>query len=462
MARVREEVDEKELSVGPSVEEVPDEGGTDEARRTGDHHTHDDVLQVSSRVGRGAGTTPGLDDSREYPNRDTGLGNVAGAVDTSTPPSTIHFHVAHVPDRAREYVMAALDENVNVNGRFTRACAERLQSMYGIEHVLVTHSATGALEMAAMLLAVEHGATRAYMPSYTFSSTANAFLRAGFEIEFVDIDPATMNAGIAEFAAADPEAGSVIVPVHYAGNPGEIDRVADWASEHRLHVVEDAAQALGSRIGTQSAGTFGALAAISFHFTKNVHSSLGGALFVNDPGLIERATYIWERGTNRQALLKGLVDRYSWVEIGSSFQLSEMQAALLLAGLEEYDDVVSRRGDLWDVYSRRLGGLDQAGVHVQSWRSDVVNNHHAFFVRLENADLADRIRLELREAGIAAYIGYVPLHDAPYGVRAGLDRSLPSTERWASTVLRLPLHTAMTVEDAERVADTIVRSVGGA
>lgn len=351
----------------------------------------------------------------------------------------------------------ALDEDENVNGRFTRACSDRLHSTYGVGgEVLITHSATGALEMSAMLLSAAHGATKAYMPSYTFSSTANAFLRAGFDVEFVDIDPATMSAGIAEFAAAEPAEGGVIVPVHYAGNPGEIDRLAEWAAERGLHVVEDAAQSLGSWVGNRSAGTFGALAAISFHFTKNIHCSLGGALFLNDPELVERATYIWERGTNRQALLKGLVDKYSWVEIGSSFQVSEMQAALLLAGIEEYDSVVAKRREIWDVYSERLGGLDEQGVHVQTWRSDVVNNHHAFFIRLETDDLADDIREVLRAAGIFAYIGYVPLHDAPYGVRAGLDRPLPMTERWASRVLRLPLHTAMSVEDAERVAGTIV------
>lgn len=350
----------------------------------------------------------------------------------------------------------ALDEDENVNGRFSRACSERLEATYGVDQVLLTHSATGALEMSAMLLAAEYGATRAYMPSYTFSSTANAFLRAGYDVEFVDIDPTTMNAGVAEFAAADPAAGEVIVPVHYAGNPGEIDRLAEWAAERGIHVVEDAAQSLGSRIGDRSAGTFGALAAISFHFTKNIHSSLGGALFVNDPRLAERATYIWERGTNRQALLKGLVDKYSWVEVGSSFQVSEMQAAVLLAGIEEYDTVVSHRRTLWDVYAERLSGLDDMGIHVQTWRRDVVNNHHAFFIRLETDELADEIRQALRTAGIVAYIGYVPLHDAPYGQRAGLNRPLPMTERWAGSVLRLPLHTAMSVEDAERVASTIV------
>jgi dTDP-4-amino-4,6-dideoxygalactose transaminase len=369
--------------------------------------------------------------------------------------SRIPFHVAHTPRNALRYVTEAIDANQNVNGSFTERCELLLEQRLRVPHVLLTHSATAALEMTALVLASTRGAGRVLMPSYTFSSTANAYVRAGYDLEFVDIDPETMSAGLTEFQAAGPSPGCVIVPVHYAGNPGEIDAIAEWAAESGLVVAEDAAQALGSSLAGVAAGAFGPLAAMSFHFTKNVHSSLGGALYVNDSEMLDTATYVWERGTNRQAKLKGLVDKYSWVEIGSSFQTTETQAALLLSGLEEYDEILVQRGVIWDAYHARLAGRDDDGLHVQRWRDDAVNNHHAFYVRLETAEQADGLRVTLDEAGIQAFIGYVPLHDSPYGRRAGLDRSLPATERWANCVLRLPLHTAMSPGDADRVCDLI-------
>jgi len=367
----------------------------------------------------------------------------------------IRFHVAHTPARAAEYVLDALEANQNVNGAYTRRCAEHLEARYGIHRVLITHSATAALEMAAMVLSAVHGADRVFMPSYTFSSTANAFLRAGYGLEFIDIDPATMNVGFDDVAGTNAEANSVVVPIHYAGNPGEIDRIAEWAEERGVWVVEDAAQALGARLNGKNAGAFGAMAAISFHFTKNIHSSMGGALFINDPELVDTATYIWERGTNRQAMLKGLVDKYSWVEVGSSFQTTEMQAALLFAGLEEYDQVVASRATLWEGFAQRLGGREADGLSTQQWRPGADNNYHAFYVRLNTPEATDELRVALKDAGIDAYIGYVPLHSSPYGKAHGFDRPLQETDRWAECVLRLPLHTAMTPADMERVADTI-------
>ncbi|MBU1492455.1 MAG: DegT/DnrJ/EryC1/StrS family aminotransferase [Actinobacteria bacterium] len=375
--------------------------------------------------------------------------------------SPIPFHIAHTPARAREYVLDAFERNENVHGTYTRRAQAMLEERYGVHRVLLTHSATAALEMSAMVLKAARGATRVLMPSYTFASTANAYLRSDYDLEFLDIDPATMNMPLSQVVAAGPAAGSVILPIHYAGHLGEIDAYSSWASEHGMLLVEDAAQALGSSLEGRWAGTFGALAAISLHFTKNIHSSMGGALFINDPDLVDTATYIWERGTNRQALLKGLVDKYSWVELGSSFQGTEIQAALFLAGLEEYDAVVEHRRTLWEGYAALLGGHDDLGLHVQRWDPRLGNNYHAFYIRLETADMADAVREALEEQGIHAYIGYVPLHDSPYGVRKGLCRPLPQTERWAPCILRLPLHTHMDHSDMETVAAVVLDSISG-
>ncbi|HEX9855272.1 MAG TPA: DegT/DnrJ/EryC1/StrS family aminotransferase [Acidimicrobiia bacterium] len=371
-------------------------------------------------------------------------------------PDPIRFHVAHTPAKAASYVLEALEANENVNGTFTQRCSSLIEERFGVPKVLITHSATAALEVSAMLLAAERGAGKVFMPSFTFSSTANAYLRAGYELEFVDIDPATMSPGTAEFAAAAPPRGSVVVPVHYAGNPGDIDEIEAWANTGGILVAEDGAQSFGSALGGRWAGTFGPVAAISFHYTKNVHSSMGGALFINDAGLVDTATYMWERGTNRQALLKGLVDKYSWVTLGSSFQSTEIQAALLLAGLEEYDEILARRRVLWEGYAARLGDLEGSGLHIQSWRPEAVNNFHAFFVRLESAEAADSLRETLLERAIQAYIGYVPLHNSPYGTERRLDRPLPLTEKWAACVLRLPLHTAMDLAAMERVSGEVL------
>ncbi len=367
----------------------------------------------------------------------------------------ILFHVPHMPDRGKTYVLEALAADEHVDGSFTRRCAHHLEQTYGPNRVLLTHSATAGLELAAMLLAAATGTTRVFMPSYTFSSTANAFLRAGYDLTFVDIDPGRMDAGVSQFEAADPPEGSVIVPVHYAGDPGEIDLLETWAAERGIHVIEDAAQALGSRIGGAHAGTFGTAGVISFHHTKNVHASMGGALFINDPSLVEMATHIWERGTNRQAFLRGTVDKYSWVEVGSSFQGTEMQAALLLAGLEELETITDSRRALWNVYEETLGGSDRAGLFTPS-PSRGETNCHAYFVRLESPKAAEALRIHMRERGIHLYSHYVPLHNSPLGIRLGLDRPLPQTERWAECLLRLPLHTTMSPADAQKVCDGIV------
>ena len=180
------------------------------------------------------------------------------------------------------------------------------------------------------------------------------------------------------------------MPVHYVGDLGDTDLIATWAVERGLFIAEDAAQALGSSIGDRQAGTFGSMGAISFHYTKNVHASLGGALYVNDPDLIESSVYVWERGTNRQAFLRGAVDKYTWMEIGSSFQGTEMQSALLLAGLEEFDEILDSRRRIWEVYADRLSGLEDRNLFTPR-PSRGIGNYHGYFVRLSTADEADAL-----------------------------------------------------------------------
>jgi len=318
----------------------------------------------------------------------------------------IPFHIPHMPIKGEQYVLEALRSGKHVNGPFTHAVADLLQERYGVLSVLPTHSATAALEMSAMLLATKHGASKAYLPSFTFSSTANAFVRAGYDLEFVDIDPTTMAAGLPEFQAADPPPGSVIMPVHYVGDLGDTDLIATWATERGLFMAEDAAQALGSSIGNRQAGTFGSMGAISFHYTKNVHASLGGALYVNDPDLVESSVYVWERGTNRQAF-----DRLSGLEVRNLFT---------------------------PMPSRGTG------------------NYHGYFVRLGTTADADALLLHMLDLGIHVYSHYVALHTSPLAIRMGIERSLPNTERWAECLLRLPLHTEMASDDAATVADEII------
>jgi dTDP-4-amino-4,6-dideoxygalactose transaminase len=373
------------------------------------------------------------------------------------PSSLIRFHEPYVTGREIEYLQQVVAGGQFAgNGRFTMRCQELLELRYGVTKVLLTHSCTAALEMSALLLNLVPG-DEVILPSYTFSTTASSFLRTGARLVFCEVDPDTMMLDVSDVLGKITSRTRAIIPVHYGGIASDINGVLSVASTRGIAVVEDAAQGLESFLDGKPLGTFGRFGCISFHETKNLHAGLAGALYVNDACDIDRATFIWERGTNRQNQLKGLVDKYTWVELGSSFYPSELQAAFLLAQLEAIDRNKAERKLIHEAYVEGLQPLELSGrcrlPRVGPGRS---LNFHAFFLMFPSRDDCDRVRQKLVSEGIMAYIGYVPLHSSPMGRKLGYrPEDLPVTEEMAARVLRLPFHNNLTLEQVRRICDCI-------
>ena len=340
------------------------------------------------------------------------------------------------------------------DGSFTRRCHAQLEQAIGCKKALLTHSCTAALEMSALLAAVGPG-DEVIMPSYTFASTANAFVLRGAAPVFVDIRPDTLNLDEQLVEAAITPRTRAIVPVHYAGVACEMDTILAIARRHGLMVIEDAAQAYGSRYRERALGALGALGCLSFHETKNVISGEGGALLVNDPALVERAEILREKGTNRSAFFRGEVDKYSWVDMGSSYLPGELIAAFLQAQLEQADDILRRRLDIWQHYHDGL-----AQIEARGWlRRPVVPQHcahnaHMYYVLLPSLDARQAVIRHMRAAGVSPVFHYVPLHSSPAGRRfARTATPMPNTDATADRLLRLPLWIGV---DRDRVLSALV------
>jgi len=346
------------------------------------------------------------------------------------------------------------------NGPFTRKAQEFLQDYLGVANVLLTDSCTSALEISALLLK-RQDSDEVILPSYTFPSTAAAFARAGFKLIFAEIDPLTMMIDPDDVADKISVNTRVIVPVHYAGFSADLDTLGEIAEAQDVCIVEDAAQGLGTSYKGKKLGTHGITGCISFHETKNIHAGLAGALIINDESLVERATCIWERGTNRQAALKGLVDKYSWVELGGSFYPTELQAAFLLAQLESLEQNLSERRTIYDAYSRRLAPMLAAQkLHCLLPEGEFETNYHAVAVTFSDIATCDRVRKYLLEHDVAAYIGYVPLHSSRVGTSLGYTaENLPITEEYSQRILRLPMHNNLTVGDVDRVCNLLEEAI---
>jgi dTDP-4-amino-4,6-dideoxygalactose transaminase len=372
------------------------------------------------------------------------------------------FNRPHTTGRELEYVAEAIEGgHLSGNGPFTKRCCQWLEAHTGAQRALLTHSCTAALEMAALLVDVGPG-DEVIMPSFTFVSTANAYALRGATPVFVDIEPDTLTIDPECVSAAVNSKTRVVVPVHYAGVGADMDALMQIAADHGLLIVEDAAQALMSAYRGRSLGSFGSLAATSFHETKNLISGEGGALLVNDRSLIDRAEIIQEKGTNRQRFFRGQVDKYTWVDLGSSYAPSEINAAFLWAQLEQAELITKRRLELWARYHDALAELERRErlrrpiVPVES-----TNNGHMYYVLLRTSEERSRLISRLGEAEVMAVFHYVPLHSSDAGKRWGRTvGNLAITDDVSERLLRLPLWPDLRTEDVDRVASVIVAELG--
>ena len=330
------------------------------------------------------------------------------------------------------------------DGMFTKKCSAWLEQRIGCQKALLTHSCTAALEMAAILADIQPG-DEVIMPSYTFVSTANAFVLRGGVPVFVDIRPDTLNIDETKIEAAITPRTKAIAPVHYAGVACEMDTIMEIARRHNLLVIEDAAQGIMSTYKGRPLGSIGHLAALSFHETKNIISGEGGALLINDPRFVERAEMIREKGTNRSKFFRGQLDKYTWVDIGSSFLPSEIVAAFLWAQMEEADSINNRRMAIWSAYHDSFDYLEQAGrLRRPMVSSDRIHNAHMYYLLMR--DLEDRSRFinTMKRDGVNCVFHYVPLHSAPQGRLVGrAHNNLLITEDLSERLVRLPLWVGM-------------------
>jgi len=373
----------------------------------------------------------------------------------------VPFNRPHLTGREFDYIRQAVDAGqLAGNGQFTRQCQAFLEARLGAPRVLLTHSCTAALEMAALLLDIRPG-DEVIMPSFTFVSTANAFVLRGAVPVFVDIRADTQNIDERLIEQAITSRTRAIVAVHYAGVGCEMDAIREIARPRGLMVIEDAAQALGSTYKNRPLGSLGHLGAISFHETKNVISGEGGALVINDEALAERAEVLWEKGTNRSRFLRGEVDKYTWVDVGSSFLPGELTAAFLWAQLEHLDDITDQRLALWEEYYSASRALMSLGLQLPHVPDDRAQNAHMFYVLIPPALSQADLLGEMNRRNVNAIFHYVPLHSAPAGRRYGrTGSSMAVTDDHSARLVRLPLWLGMGAETPRLVAAELGAAFG--
>lgn len=369
----------------------------------------------------------------------------------------IPFNVPPKTGAELAYVEAAIaGHKICGDGPFTKRCREWIEENAGATAALLTTSGTAALEMAALLCGIESG-DEVILPSFTFSSTANAFVLAGARLVFVDIRPDTMNIDESKVEAAITERTKVICVVHYAGVACEMDMIMDIARRHRLKVVEDAAQGVMSTYHGKPLGTIGDFGCYSFHETKNYSMGEGGALLVRDSALVERAEILREKGTDRSKFLRGQVDKYTWQDYGSSYLPSDILAAYLWAQLELAHEINDDRLQSWELYDWALRPLEEGG-YVELPLIPTSCSHNAHMYWLKAADLEERTNLirHLRERGALAVFHYIPLHSAPAGRKYGRFNGRDEyTTRESERLLRLPMYYGLSREDIIAVSDAV-------
>ena len=373
----------------------------------------------------------------------------------------IPFNRPYATGREIDYIRMAIENgHLSGNGPFSKRCAVWLEERLGAERALLTHSCTGALEMIAMLAEVGAG-DEVIMPSFTFVSTANAFVLRGATPTFVDIRADTLNLDEGLIEAAVTERTRAIVAVHYAGVGCAMDAIQSIAARRGLLVIEDAAQGVMASYRGRPLGSIASLAAVSFHETKNVIAGEGGALLVNDPGFVERAEILQEKGTNRSRFFRGEVDKYTWVDIGSSYLASEINAAFLWAQLEHAEAITAERLVLWERYHAAFADAEETGLLRRPViPAEATHNAHMYYVLLENEAVRATVIGELREVGVHAVFHYVPLHSSDAGRRFGrTSGELTVTDDTSRRLLRLPLWIGLPGAEVDQIAETVIRAV---
>jgi dTDP-4-amino-4,6-dideoxygalactose transaminase len=374
----------------------------------------------------------------------------------------IPFNKPYLTGKEGHYIyQAVLSGKISGDGLFTKKCHEWLQNKFGFKKCLLTTSCTDALEMAAILINIEPG-DEVIMPSYTFVSTANAFVLRGAKIVFADsrkdhpgIDEASIEALITPKTKA-------IVPVHYAGVACDMDKIMDLAAKYHLFVIEDAAQAIDSyytgRDGIRKPlGSIGHLAAFSFHETKNIMSGEGGMLVINDDEFAARAEIIREKGTNRSAFFKGEIDKYGWVDMGSSFLPSDILAAFLFAQLENLEMIQTRRREIWEAYMVALKPLEKLGkLGLPYLPSFATNNAHMFYVVCASLDERDALIKQLKAVDVLSVFHYISLHESPFYKDKHAGGALPMSDHYTDCLLRLPMYFELSEAEQDLITQTIL------
>lgn len=365
----------------------------------------------------------------------------------------IQFNIPPYVGMENQYIQQAIAAHkICGDGEFTKKCNAWLENRFNAQKVLLTTSGTTALDMAALLCDIQPG-DEVILPSYTFSSTATAFVLAGAKLVFVDIRPDTMNIDENKIEAAITDRTRVIVVMHYAGVACEMDKVMAIARKHNLKVVEDAAQGVMSTYKGKALGTIGDFGCYSFHETKNYSMGEGGALVINDQAYNERAEILREKGTDRSKFLRGQVDKYTWVDFGDSYLPSELNAAYLWAQLEQADKINENRLQTWQKYYEAFKPLQEAGrLQLPVIPENCVHNAHMFYLKLKNLQERTEFISFLKARGITAVFHYIPLHSAPAGRKFGrFDGDDIYTTRESERLVRLPLYYGMAAEDTEKV-----------
>lgn len=370
----------------------------------------------------------------------------------------IQFNVPPYVGTELGYVREAVEDNRKIcgDGPFTRRCSQWMEERFGAHKVLLTTSGTTALEMAALLCDIRPG-DEVILPSFTFSTTATAFVLVGARLVFVDVRPDTMNIDETKIEAAITERTRVIVPVHYAGVACEMDAIMDIARRHGLLVVEDAAQGVMSTYKGRALGTIGDFGCYSFHETKNYSMGEGGAIVINDERYVERAEIIREKGTNRQRFLRGQVDKYTWEEYGSSYLPSDMNAAYLWGQLECADKINDDRLASWAAYREGLAPLAEQGlVELPVVPEGCAHNAHMFYLKCRSLEERGALIAYLKEHGVSAVFHYVPLHSSPAGLRYGrFDGEDVHTTADSDRLVRLPMYYGLSQEDRDLVISLV-------